>query len=65
MKKTEISEIRDLAEFCEEWPILRERVSGKSLAELTDDDETRTIIWWLANLADKVCMDFDEKNGLY
>ena len=58
MKKKEISDIRDLAEFCEEWPGIRDRVSDISVAEDVNDPEVREIVWWLTRLADKVFMDF-------
>ena len=62
MTHDSISEIRDLAEFCERWQSLRHLVSKDSLDETIHSPQTRSVVEWLVLLADRACTDFDHSS---
>ena len=51
-------EIRDLSDFCLQWPDLREIVLSREREGFgTDDPDLRMVLLWLRLLADRVCCD--------
>lgn len=55
-----MKKIRDLSDFCTQWPDLRNLVATGQLDEAGMADETRRTIEWLTVLADKVCVVTNE-----
>lgn len=56
--KTEIPEldnIRDLSDFCLNWPILRKHFLSKNASLDQWDPDKREVLSWLICLADKTC----------
>ncbi|WP_193371353.1 hypothetical protein [Pelagibius marinus] len=51
------SQLRDLSDFCQHWPSLRDAVSEESLQSLDVPDDVRQILVWLVRLADRVHRD--------
>lgn len=50
-----VGSIRDLSEFCELWPELRENVLGHIESDTLMDGELRATLKWLCLLSDRIC----------
>lgn len=51
--------IRDLSDFCEQWPKLKMLAEVEINAAENLSPETKKILHWLSLLADKVCLSED------
>ena len=56
----DLGSIRDLSDFCNNWPQVRRWVSDDALGAASIHANTLTTIRWLVLLADRVCYDFDQ-----
>lgn len=49
------ADIRDLADFCVRWPVLKGTVNEHALEGAAVPAQSRATIAWLVSLADAVC----------
>ena len=50
-----VRDVRDLSDFCQNWPDIRELVDIKELRTTGTKESQIIVIGWLMHLADKVC----------
>lgn len=50
-----LAELRDLSDLCQFWPVLRTLVAEDRLSGLDMDADTRALIGWMVELADRTC----------
>jgi hypothetical protein len=48
-------QLRDLSDFCQQWPDLKLLVEDSRLERSPLESETVEVIGWLRDLADRVC----------
>lgn len=58
-RKGDPGKLRDLSDFCQQWPALRRTVTDDSFAALEMPDDARQVVHWLVQLADRVHQDED------
>lgn len=52
---TSVDDLRDLSDFCQNWPTLSGKVKADSLADTGLEPDQVAVVQWLAKLADRIC----------
>lgn len=53
--KKSLDDVRDLSDFCEAWPELREHVQLHIQSDAIEEAELRATLTWLCHLSDRIC----------
>ncbi|MEL6335378.1 MAG: hypothetical protein AAFQ88_01905 [Pseudomonadota bacterium] len=55
LQHSRVSGLRDLSDFCQHWPELREIATDPTFLGDNPSDERRAMMTWLVALADRIC----------
>lgn len=51
-----VQEVRDLSDFCQKWPAIKELMINADTGETECGAAERQVMVWLTHLADRVCL---------
>lgn len=62
--RRKLQDLRDLSDFCREWPTFRRALLDRNNLILLDErEEVREIVRWMHLLMDRVCIDEHPLDG--